>query len=217
MGQLAKAFSGVKEDYLSTRQGAVDSQIGGLELFAAFGKLLTIQFWAVMHFRILTGFIAVTLIQLPTFIHCATLFGLIIFYLPLPFSPLSIVIIGVRLLLTLLLVIDVSGIDFLKKELFLGEVSKASLLPIAMTVFLGLLWFLLIVIATFLRNTQQTMQGALASLSFYLLVLSSFLTSLCIEDQEILGWLSFGVLISFSSNLLRLGVTTAKTQKISMN
>lgn len=216
MGQLSKAFSGAKEDYLSTRHGAVDIQVEGLELYVAFGRLLAIQFWAAMHFRILTGVLAVALIQLPTFIQNATLFGLITFYLQLPFSLLPMMILGVRFLLALILMVDVSGLDFLKMGMLLGEISQASLLPIAMAVLVGMLWFVVVVSAKFVRKTKQTIQGAVVILTFYLIVLSSFLISLCTEDQQILGWLSFGVLISFAANLLRVGVKTNQTQT-SMN
>jgi len=208
---LVRAFSEVKEDYLSTRQAAVDNQIGDLELFIAFGRQLTIRFWDVTLFRVITGALAVTIFQLPTFIHSATLFGLVSFYLPLPFSTLSILILGARLFLTLLLVIDVSRPAFLEMEMYQGEISTASIIPVAIAVSSGILCFLVIVIAEFVRNTKQTMPETLANLSFYLIVLSSFLTSLWTEDQQILGWLSFGVLVSVSSKIMLVGAITVPT------
>jgi hypothetical protein len=195
MSQLAKAFSEIKEDYLSTRQEAADLKLGQFELVHAFGKQLTIQMWEIAYVRIFVGFALVVSAQLPAFIPSAALFALITFYLRLPFGPLSRAFLTARLLLTLLLIADVCGFDLLKLAVFYAKNSPTVFVLAATCVFTGVLFLLVAAINVFIRQTSQPRQVSLAIVSFYTIVLASFVIAVLTEDKFVEGWLSFGTLL----------------------
>jgi hypothetical protein len=195
MSQLAKAFSEIKEDYLSTRQEAAHFKLGQFELLNAFGKQLAIQMWAITYVRTSVGFALVVSAQLPAFIPSVALFALITFYLRLPFGPLSRAFLTARLLLTLLLIADVCGFDLFKLAVFYAKNSPTVFVLAAMCVFTSLLFLLVAALNVFIRQTSQPRQASLAIISFYTIALMSFVIAVWTEDKFVEGWLSFVILL----------------------
>jgi len=214
MSQMAKAFADIKEDYLSTRQEALNLQLGSFELFLAFGKQLAVQIWAVTHLRIIVAFLASVSAQLPTFIATVAMFALITFYLPLPFGLLSRAFLGARLILTLLLFADVSGFGLFRHILLFGKSSTSLFILIAVSAGTGALFLLVTAVNLFMRRTSQSSNASMAIIGFYTIVLGSFVIAVSTEDKFVEGWLSFGILLASLLNFFMLWSREARVTEV---